>query len=86
MEDKMAGRHHCLNGHEFKQTLGDSERQEDWSAAVPGVAELDETEGLNNNLISRLPAVLIACLFLHPLGTPVKLLRTLQKETLSYQN
>ena len=24
-EDEMAGWHHCLNRHEFEQTLGDSE-------------------------------------------------------------
>ena len=26
-EDKMLGRHHLLNGHEFEQTLGNSEGQ-----------------------------------------------------------
>ena len=26
-EDEMVGWHHCLNGHESKQTLGDSEGQ-----------------------------------------------------------
>ena len=26
-EDEMAGWHHRLNGHEFEQTWGDSERQ-----------------------------------------------------------
>ena len=26
-EDEMAGWHHQLNGHEFEQPLGDSERQ-----------------------------------------------------------
>ena len=26
-EDQMAGWHHQLNGHEFKQTFGDSEGQ-----------------------------------------------------------
>ena len=26
-EDEMVGWHHRLNGHEFEQTLGDSERQ-----------------------------------------------------------
>ena len=25
VEDEMAGQHHELNGHEFEQTLGDSE-------------------------------------------------------------
>ena len=27
-EDEMVGWHHRLNGHEFEQTLGDGERQE----------------------------------------------------------
>ena len=27
-EDEMVGWHHRLNGHEFEQTLGDSEGQE----------------------------------------------------------
>ena len=27
-EDEMVGWHHRLNGHEFEQTLGDSEEQE----------------------------------------------------------
>ena len=31
VEDEMVGWHHQLNGHEFKQTLGDGE---DWHAAV----------------------------------------------------
>ena len=35
----MVGCHHQLNGHEFEQTLGDSERS--WSAAVHGVIESD---------------------------------------------
>ena len=26
-EDEMVGWHHCLNGHEFEQILGDSEGQ-----------------------------------------------------------
>ena len=26
-EDEMVGWHHCLNGHEFEQTVGDSEGQ-----------------------------------------------------------
>ena len=49
-EDEMIGWHHQLNGHEFEQTLGDSEGQEDWHAAGHRVAELDMTEQLNNNL------------------------------------
>ena len=33
-EDEMVGRHHCLNGHEFEQTLGDMKNTEAWCAAV----------------------------------------------------
>ena len=33
----MVGWHHQLNGHEFEQTLGDSDR-EAWRAAVHGIA------------------------------------------------
>ena len=36
-EDEMVGWHHWLNGHEFEQTLGDSEGQR--SLVVHGVAE-----------------------------------------------
>ena len=35
----MVGWHHQLNGHEFEQTPGDNEGQEDWHAAVNGVAK-----------------------------------------------
>jgi len=35
----MVGWHHCLNGHEFEQPLGDSEGQERWRAAVHGVTK-----------------------------------------------
>ena len=36
----MVGCHHQLNGHEFEQTPGDGEGQEDtWHAAVLGVAK-----------------------------------------------
>ena len=38
-EDEMVGWHHRLDGHEFKQTLGDSEGQGSWHAAVHGVAK-----------------------------------------------
>ena len=38
-EDEMVVWHHRLNGHEFVQTLRDSEGQEAWHAAVPGVAK-----------------------------------------------
>ena len=39
----MVGWHPRLNGHEFEQTLGDSEGQGSWHAAVHGVAESDTT-------------------------------------------
>ena len=35
-EDEMVGWHHQLNGHEFEQTLGESEDREAWSAAIHG--------------------------------------------------
>ena len=43
-EDEMVGWHHWLNGHEFEQTLGESEGQGRLSAAVRGGRkELDAT-------------------------------------------
>ena len=33
-EDVLVGWYHRLNGHEFEQTLGNSERQEAWHAAL----------------------------------------------------
>ena len=38
-EDKMAGWHHRLNGHECEQALGDGEGQEAWRAAVHGITK-----------------------------------------------
>ena len=38
-EDEMVGWHHQFNGHEFDPTLGDSEGQGSWCAAVYGVAK-----------------------------------------------
>ena len=47
-EDKMVGWHHWLNGHEFEQTLGDSERQGSLVCCSPwGCKKLDTTEWLN---------------------------------------
>ena len=34
-EDEAVAWHHQLSGHEFEQTLGNSEEQEVWHAAVP---------------------------------------------------
>ena len=50
MEDTMIGWHHWLNGHEFEQTLEDSEGQ--WSLVCCsswGHKELDTTYQVNNN-------------------------------------
>ena len=38
-EAEMVGWHHWLSGHESEQTLGDSEGQEAWRAAVHGIAK-----------------------------------------------
>ena len=47
---EMFGWHRQLNGHEFEQTLGDSEGQGRLACCSPwGHKELDMTEGLNNN-------------------------------------
>ena len=49
-EDEIVGWHHRLNGHEFKQTLGDSQGQGSLMCCSPwGHKELDMTERLNNN-------------------------------------
>ena len=43
-EDEMVGWHHQLNGHEFEQTLGDSEGQGSLACCGPWVQkELDMT-------------------------------------------
>ena len=45
----MVGWHHCLNGHEFEQALGDVKGQGILTSYSPwGVKELDMTERLNN--------------------------------------
>ena len=49
-EDEMVGWHHWLNGHEFEQTLGNSERQGSLECHSPwGHKESNMTERLNNN-------------------------------------
>ena len=48
-EDQMVRWHHRLNGHEYEQTLGDSEGQGSLACCSPwGCKELDMTEQLNN--------------------------------------
>ena len=52
-EDEMVGWYHRLNGHEFEQTLGDSEEQGSLACCRPwGCKELDTTERMNNNFIN----------------------------------
>ena len=49
-ESKMVGWHHWLNGHEFEQPPGDSERQGSAECCSPwGHKESDMTEWLNKN-------------------------------------
>ena len=46
---KMVGWHHRFNGHEFEQTLGESDGQGSLAFCSPwGCKELDTTEWLNN--------------------------------------
>ena len=42
-EDEMIGWHHQLDGHEFDQTLGDSERQGSLACCSPWGKEWDTT-------------------------------------------
>ena len=54
-EDVMVGWQHWLNGHEFKQALGDGEGQRSLACCSPwGCKVPDMTERLNNNLDSSL--------------------------------
>ena len=53
-EDEMVEWHYWLNGHEFKQTLGDSERQGSLRAAVLGVAK-ERSNWTTNNSNNRKP-------------------------------
>ena len=38
--DEMVGCHHRLNGHDFEQTLGDSEKQRSLECCNPGVTKI----------------------------------------------
>ena len=54
-EDEVIGWHHRFNGHEFEQTLGDSEGQRSLVCCSSwGHKELDMTERQNNNEQSQL--------------------------------
>ena len=47
-EDEMVGWHHCLNGHEFEQAVGDGEGQGSLGGCSSwGHKEQDTTERLN---------------------------------------
>ena len=49
-EDEMVGWHHRLSGHEFEQTLGNSEGQGSLPCCSPwGHKESDTTQSLNYN-------------------------------------
>ena len=49
-EDEMVGWYHQLNGHEFEQTLGNSEGQGSLACCSPwGRKESGTTEQLNSN-------------------------------------
>ena len=53
-EDEIVGWHHCLNGHDFEQAVGDGEGQGSLSCCSPwGHKESNMTEWLNssNNLV-----------------------------------
>ena len=51
-EDEMVGWHHCLDGHEFEEALGDGEGQGNLVCFSPwGCKESDTTERLNNEVI-----------------------------------
>ena len=55
-EDEVVGWHHCLNGHEFEQTLGDSEGQGSLACYSPwGHKESDMIQQLkhNNNSMTK---------------------------------
>ena len=59
-EDKMAGWHHQLNGHEFEQTPGDGEGQGSLVCCSPwDHKESDRTEQLNKNNNGKILVLLI---------------------------
>ena len=50
-EDEMVRQHHQFNGHDFVQTLGDSEGQRSLACCSPwGHKELGTTQRLNNEV------------------------------------
>ena len=52
----MVGSHHCLNAHEFEQTLGDGEGQGSLACCSPrGHKDSDTTEPLNKTKMKGMP-------------------------------
>ena len=50
MDNAMVGCHHCLHGHEFEQTQGDSDGQGGLACCrTRGHKQSDTTEQLNRN-------------------------------------
>ena len=55
-EDEMVGWHHRLNGHEFEQSLGDSDGQGGLACCGPwGRKELGMTDRLSSNRETKIP-------------------------------
>ena len=70
-EDEMIRKHHQLDGHEFNQTLGDSEGQKSLVSYSPcGRKDSDKTERLNNNLFYKIGFYILDFLLFSP---PLKL-------------
>ena len=77
-EDELVGWHHWLNGHEFEQTLGDSEGQGSLACCRSwGHKDSDKTEQLNNKILTTVPfpvflvqLFLLNCFFYQDLLTP----------------
>ena len=62
MESEVVGWHSQLNGHEFEQAPGDSERQGSLACCSPwGCKESDTTEQLNNNNPNFMPLYPLQC-------------------------
>ena len=58
-QDKMVGRHHWLNGHEFEQAPGENERRGSLACCGPwGHRESDRTSLLNNKTLTSFIHVL----------------------------
>ena len=71
-ESEMVRQQHQLNGHEFEQTLGDSEGQGSLVCCHPcGREESDTTQQLNNRtwliqylVLQLVPVEILACMIL----------------------